>query len=449
MAVIVPFRGVRYNPQVVGDLSAVTTPPYDVISPEQQRRLYARHPHNAIRLELGMNDPGERGGEDRYTRAAAYFRNWLDSGVLAQDQAPALYLYEQRFRLQGDQEHTRRGIIARVRLEALGGVALPHERTLAAPKEDRFRLLRAARVNFSPIFSLYDDPSGAVLGPLEPLFAREPAAEARDDDGGEHRLWVVTDPARHHEVGRAMAPRPFVIADGHHRYETCLRFRDLMRAEHPGWTGQEGYHFALMYFCSARDKGLCILPTHRVVSRVPGLEAAALEARLRPHFDLERHPWGGSDEAAVRARWVRRLEEVGESRPCVGVYARGSDAYLVVTPRTGLDLDQVLAHVPVTLRQTDVVILHELLLRRALGLGEGELEGQLTYERDTEEVLGEVQAGMGQLAFLLRPPRVQQVMEVALSGQTLPQKTTYFYPKLLTGLVFNPLDLDEPAAPPA
>lgn len=430
-----PFRGLRYDRARVGPLGEVLCPPYDVISSVEQAALHRRSPFNLVRLELGLENPGDDAADNRYTRAAATFQRWLREGILREEPEPALYLYEQRFPHEG-KLLVRRGVLARLRLASWEeGVVLPHEETMAGPKEDRLRLMRATACNLSPLFLLFDDATGTARRLMEEAGQLPADATADTGDGQLHRLWVLGG-AKHRELISALQRPQLYMADGHHRYETALAYRDERRAAEPGPTlsPDAAYNFALVLLVDARDPGLVVLPTHRLVKRVPPSALEALEAALPGRFEVERLVAAGGD--GVAEALVRRMRESGGERPALGLYGPGSSGARLLRLQGPLGRGM-----PDSRPLLDVDVLHDLLLAPVLGIGPEQLRAgkQVAYTRDAAEAVATVDRGDAQMAFLLNPTRVEQVLETARAGGKMPQKSTYFYPKPTTGLVLHRL----------
>ncbi|MDI6906097.1 MAG: DUF1015 domain-containing protein [Thermoanaerobacterales bacterium] len=424
MATIVPLCGLRYNPELIPGLAAVVTPPYDVIGPEAQERYYDRSPHNIIRLEYGKTFPGDNEDNNRYTRARDTLAAWQQEGVLLREHRPAIYLYEQEFTVAG-RVYRRRGFFCGVALTPFSeGQVLPHEETLPKAKEDRLNLLRACRANFSPVFGLYTDESMATDRILREAAAAEPDTVFTDEEGHVHRLWVISAPEPINRLVSALRPRRIYIADGHHRYETALAYAQ----EHP----EPGlHHNVLMVLVNLYDPGLVILPTHRLARAVRTCPSPDLLAALAPLFTVESF-------AGKPAEFFRRLRELG--RHSFGLYAGAGNLYYL-TLRPGADLRALMpAGRSPAWQQLDVAILHHLILEPHLGIGAGERArqgGPITYTREEEQALARVDRGEYTHAFFLNPTSVQEMVDVAEAGDRMPQKSTYFYPKLITGLVIN------------
>ncbi|MHB1421102.1 MAG: DUF1015 domain-containing protein [Bacillota bacterium] len=443
MATIIPFRGIRYNDLMVPNLAEVTTPPYDVISPEEQDRYYDRHPNNVIRLELGRKTQEDTPENNRYTRSAADFHQWLEAGVLQCETAPALYVYQQEFSV-GPDSKTRTGLICGLQLEEYDrGIVLPHEETLPKHKADRLELMRACQANFSSIFGLYSDSTLVVDHLMAAQWqSRKPDSEFRDDNNITHRLWTITDPAAIGNVVNALAPHRIYIADGHHRYETALQYRNERRAQN----NEHGADHVMVVMVNLYDPGLIVLPTHRMVSSLKDFDQRRLLAEVNEDFHVETLNLPGltgepSSREAACDDLLAQLETRGESGHALGFYCGGASAYLF-TLRGTVDLDQLPAGSKSgAWRRLDVTILHNLILEKRLGIGSQQRadETNLVYTRDHRQAIEDVQRGTRQLAFLMNPPLVQEVIDVASAGDKMPQKSTYFYPKLITGLVINPL----------
>jgi uncharacterized protein (DUF1015 family) len=431
-----PFRALRYATEAVADVGAVVAPPYDVIGPEEHARLLARHPANVVRLDLPTTEPGEE-PDERYRRAARTLAMWRSDGTLHKDPRAAVYVYEQTYRVPDtDVERTQRGFFGRLRLEPFGpdsGV-LRHERTLEGPREDRYRLLRATGVNTSPVVALYDDPSGTSSAVLATLSAAEPAADVRDDDGVRHRLWIIEADGpladRVSSLVSVAGSGPVTIADGHHRYETALRYRDERRMSR-SCEEDPAFDYLLALMLESTAEPLTILPTHRLVRGLGAEGLAGLRAGLDLLFDVR---------SASRSELLREfggsLATGGGAR--FGLWTR--DGGSILTARRDAFADDA-AGVPDAVAGLDAWLLG-VALERAAGVDQAAVESgeRIGYTKSAAEALGFVDEATGgaDAAFLLDPTPVESVAAVARSGEVMPQKSTYFYPKALTGLVINP-----------
>ena len=417
MAEVLPLQAVHYDLGRVGALADVVAPPYDVIDDAQRAELAARSPYNVVELDL----PRDPGGGDPYEHAAELLGQWTDEGVLTRDSDPTIWALEQDYTTPDGSRLTRRGLLARVRLAPYGEGIRPHERTQPGPKEDRLRLTRATRHNLSPIFALHP---GDAWRHLEPALGGEPWGEVTDGDGTTHRVWRIEDPAVHEAIATELEPGELLIADGHHRYETSLAYQ---REVGPGGPAD----YVLMALVSLEDPGLTVFPTHRLISGLADDPAKqeALGTGLKELFEVEEVPKDQLDPAGVEG---------------VGVFgyldSQFNSAYrlrLASNPA----LDRALAGRSEAYRTLDAAILEELVLKGILGMSTDDIAAKrgIGYTPSIDEALAKLDAGDYQAAFLLRPTPVDQVREVAAAGETMPPKSTYFFPKLLTGLVFNPL----------
>jgi uncharacterized protein (DUF1015 family) len=426
-----PFRGIRYEMAQVGALSDVVAPPYDVIDSALQDRLYEASPFNIIRLELNREEPGDDAEHNRYSRAAQFLKDWRRQGVLREDEHPALYVYHQAFEVEG-RTYTRKGFFARVRLEAFGrGTIYPHEQTLSGPKADRLALFRATQFNLSPVFGLYPDPEAEVLRTVEAGVRDRTPLEATDHLGVLNHLWPVSDQEAHTAVQGLMGSRPIFIADGHHRYETGLKFRDDLAAAGALTGPDDPANFCLMMLVGMSDPGLLILPTHRLVSGFPGLTSEALAEQLSREFEVQA---AGEGPAGARAAWERI--EAGGDQDTLGLGTVADGRWLTARLRSDAAMDRLAAAHSPEWRALGVSILHELVLKALLGrLG----TASCRYVHRLDEVLGDV-AGYGcDLACLVPPAGMEHVEAIASNLEKMPPKSTYFYPKLVSGLVLNPL----------
>jgi uncharacterized protein (DUF1015 family) len=439
MAKIIPFHGTAYDASVIGDIAQVVAPPYDIIDAAGQQALYDRHPHNIIRLELGLDQPGDSPTNNRYRRAGATLHEWLRSGALKRDTQPALYYHTIDYRPPASDPRTPmkvlKGFLATVKLEALdSGHIYPHENTRTAAKTDRLNLLDACHTNFSPIWSLYSDPQSVVIGRLETAVKGKPARfEFTDDVGFRQQLWAVTDPTVLAHIVEAMGPKPLFIADGHHRYETALNYQRLRRQQAGSPAGYHPYDGVLMLLAALEDPGLTVLPTHRVTT-TPLPPYDTLQALLADQFELQEFPYATGTRAAVRAQFLEALRTKGRMVPMFGLALKGKDLYLTLTLKP--------AHRPQSdtspRAKLDVSLLQQLI---ATTLCQTQQEQEaILYTKDDHEALDWVADGTGTGALLLNPTKVSEVQAVATAGERMPHKSTYFFPKPLTGLVINVME---------
>ena len=448
MADVKPFRGLRYSPERVGDPSLVISPPYDVISPPEQLNYHQRSPYNIIRLEFGEEKPDDSPEENKYTRAATTMGGWLGEATLVREERPAFYLIEHRFSYGG--ERSRFSLIARVRLEELGsGQIRPHEATMTKPAADRSRLIESCRANFSPVMALYSHQgerggAGSSKKGVESLFpeatSKAPSSTAVDDNGVAYNMWVIADEKVTTRVSQFFANKALYIADGHHRYETALSYREAQRRANPSYTGGEAFNFVMMTITDSQDPNLVMLPTHRLVRGVEAGRLDGLRETLSLYFDMEELAMPSPSPSETLASWLERLKEQGVGRTAFGLYGLHGERLCLLTARKAALEEKMPPDQPQLLRKLDVNILHWTILRGMLGIDSPEMEEYcLEYTRDGSEVLHRVDSGEYQLAFLLNPATISSMLAVADSGTRMPQKSTYFHPKTPAGLVINPL----------
>jgi len=432
MAHIEAFRAFRYDPARV-PLQHVATQPYDKITPEMQERYYAANPHNLVRIILGKRNATDGPSENVYSRAASFFSDWRRDGVLVQDPQPSIYRYVQQFSAPSGAKQERAGFIALGKLEDYSaGVVHRHEQTLSKPKADRLDLLRATRAHFGQIFMLYSDPAGEIDQAL--AIDQSPTIELTDEYGVHHRIWRVSDPGVLSTVRAKMADKKLIIADGHHRYETALNYRNERQASSPTvGTGPAPYDFAMMTFVNMDGPGLLILPTHRVVHSLQPFSMDELRQNASEFFSVEE-----VDPALDSRRATAILREAAHTGTAL-LGVSQDRAFLFSRPKAPSSIFG-----PLSLRQQslDVVQLHKCILERALGISEEAIRNQqnVTYIREAEESLGMVRSNKANVAFLMNPVRMREVRDIAFSGGVLPQKSTDFYPKLLSGLAIYALE---------
>jgi uncharacterized protein (DUF1015 family) len=433
MAEIRAFRAYRYDLGRVGNLSDVVAPPYDVIDPALQQTLYARSPYNVIRLILNREESGDTDTNNRYTRAAHCLRDWQQERILLQDSARSLYVYHQDFEVEG-QRFSRRGFLARVRLERFGeGKIFPHEETLPGPKADRLRLFQATAMNLSPVFGLYPDPTNAVQAQLDAVVSRTLPLEATDHLGVVSRLWPVADQHVVSTLTGAMGPKPVFIADGHHRYETALRYLEEKRKTGEVRDDEAAANFVLMMLVGMSDPGLLILPTHRLVSGVPNVTAEPLRSVLERHFQVDTV---GRGEKGVRDTW--EIIQADGSQNVLGFGTVADGVWQVARFGTPDIMAGLAAEHSPTWRNLAVSVLHVLVLGQLIPVDLGG-RPECRYVHLLREVCDDMAAQRCQLAVLVPPATMQHVEHIAGNLEKMPPKSTYFYPKLLSGLVFNPL----------
>jgi len=436
-----PFRGLRYNPGKIGDLTSVITPPYDVISPDQQRAYYERDPHNIIRLEFGEEFPEDSPQSNKYTRAAGTLNDWLRDGILVREGSPAFYLTEHRFPHHGGYR-SYLGLVAAVRLEEFGtGRIRPTEVTMNTPAADRLNLLKSCRANLSPIMGIFDQKNNDLQSIFKKTISNKPSATAIDNDGVTFNLWVQKDEDFLDSVSRFFADKIIYIADGHHRYRTALAYREEQLAANPNIGLDEACNFIMMTLISSTDPGLSLRATHRLVRGIQPEQLAKLRGKLSDHFQIQRLAPSSSDSGKNPGRWMKALGEAGTRGTAFGIYGLEPGSCCLLTPRNISALqDSLPKDKPAAWRNLDVSLLHSVILQGMLGIDSTEKEKEsLTYSPEEAKVLREVDAGKAQIAFLLNPVPISSVIAVADAGVRMPPKSTYFYPKTAAGLAIYPL----------
>jgi uncharacterized protein (DUF1015 family) len=422
-----PFKGIRYNQRIVGDLAQIICPPYDVITPEQQKRYCEESSYNAIRLEFPAES--QEPTVDRYQRAAITFQQWLKQGVLQLDSISSFYLHDHGFEYSGKKK-VRRGLIARVKLEPWGSGIYPHEETFPKAKGDRLQLMRACRASFSPLLSLYHDSEQRIAPILSRIAQEKPLISSRaqrsnlPDSNEAHTLWTITEPEIKKELSKFLSSRPLYVADGHHRYETALAYQQE-RAKEQSLTGKEAFQYVMLELVDFSDPGLVVLPLHRLVRGIVPSTLLKLEDQLRDFFALGSIPLKAGDcQLPVDS--------------CLGILGLQPRSLVVLKRRQGISLEATMpSNRSQAYREFDISILNHIILDKMLGLTSKE---DIAYTVDLKEAHQQIKEGKYQLAFLLNPPQPEMVKAVADAQDRMPSKSTYFYPKLPAGLIINPLD---------
>ena len=441
MAKIAPFRGIIYDQGKAGAIDTLVCPPYDIISPAEQQELYRKSPYNVIRLEYGLTSPADSDEDNRYIRAAAVLQDWLRSAVLQESREPALYVYEMEYKA-GKGVKRLRGIICLVRVEDYdSGIVKPHETTLSGPKTDRLNLLRSCKATFSQIFSLFSDPAGNVAGILAKV-TRKPEMELKHSDGVAHRIWTLNDKDDIALIARELADKHIFIADGHHRYDTALNYRNERRKAAGSYTGEEGFNYVAMFLARMEDPGLTILPAHRSLFNLTDFNAQKFEDDLNKYFNIERIDFDKRSESKDLMTVLDTIAHRADHAHVFGMRVRGEHSYYVLTLRNEADMDVLLPAKSPAYRRLDVSILHHLIIDKLLGIKmqTHKLGLNIEYVKDAEVADKRVHDNAAEIVFFMNPTKVQEVKDVATAGERMPQKATYFYPKLLTGLVMQRID---------
>ncbi len=429
MAEVKPFRGMRYNTSAAGDISKLCCPPYDIISERQRAKYVAENEYNVIRLEL----PKE--GENPYAAAAEILKNWKEQGVLITEDKPAIYIYEEEFSAYNTRKSVK-GIIARVKLEEFSkGIILPHEFTLSKAKEDRFNLMKATACNFSQIYALYADEAHTTLNTIDSLSSGSPALEFTDSEDVTHRLWIVTDESAIAKIVSDFADRKLYIADGHHRYETALNYRNYCCENGISKEGAP-QDYQMIYLVDMEHPGLTVYPTHRLVRDLPDFDKNRVIEGCKEYFDVK-------PVKSAESIQTELAEMYAEGKKAFGFYCGNGEWYLLVLKNIAVT-DDILPELSKASRQLDVTVLHTLILDKILGIDKENMENQinLTYTKLFDEAVSSVDEDNFQCSFILNPTRVSEIRDVAAAGEKMPQKSTYFHPKMITGMVMNDLSVE-------
>lgn len=436
MAKVIPFQGLRYNTEKFKDLDAVTAPPYDIISPAEQQALYNKDEYNVIRLDYGMDFVSDDEKNNRYTRSAAYLEKWIAEQQLKFDEKPAFYIYEQIFSLGKENPfHSLKGIIGLVQLEEFSKkVVLPHEKTISKAKEDRLKLMQATAANMSQVYSLYMDDDKAIARLLEEQCDSAPDLTFVTEENITQNVWIVTDDALTGRISELFAEKQVFIADGHHRYETALNYRRMRHAEDGTQEGTQSYDYVMMMLVSMNDGGLFVFPTHRMVRGLESFDEVLLVGALTEEFAVSKIYFTEGDYAEIIAdRLANTVDET-----LFGLYT-GQNYYYLLKLKDIQSIDEVITGKSNAFKHLDVTVLHKLILEKHMGIDEENMKNQknLVYTRDDHEAIAAVQNGEFDCVFFINPTKVSEIKEIAQANEKMPQKSTYFWPKLVTGIVMN------------
>lgn len=429
MATIKGFKGMRYNLETAGEISKLCCPPYDIISEEQRLDYIKENEYNVIRLEL----PKE--GENPYANAKNILEMWKDKGVLISEDKPAIYIYEEEFTAYGSRKSIK-GIIARVKLEEFSkGIILPHEFTLSKAKEDRLNLMKATNCNFSQIYALYMDEEHTTLSTIDEQSASNAELEFTDNDNVTHRLWIVTDEKVLSKLSADFVDRKLYIADGHHRYETALNYRNYCRENGFSKEG-DAQDYQMIYLVDMEHPGLVVFPTHRLVRDLADFDKEKVLEGCKKYFDITKMQGTSTMESDLASLY-------NEGKKAFGFYCGNDEWYLLVLKNIEV-MKELLPQLSTASQQLDVTVLHSLILEEIFGINKENMANQinLTYTKFFEEAISSVDSGKSQCSFVLNPTRVTEIRDVAAAGEKMPQKSTYFYPKMITGMVMNDLSID-------
>ncbi|MEW6111361.1 MAG: DUF1015 domain-containing protein [Thermodesulfobacteriota bacterium] len=438
MAEIVPFKSVHYNGDHAGQLNRLITPPYDVISRKEQEGFYQAHPLNIIRVVLGKQFLTDSVVDNRYTRAATTLREWLEQGVLVRASRAGMTVYQMEFDDPHGEHRIIDGLVALVKVDDYGpGKVLPHEKTYKGPKEDQLKLIHACHANITPIHGLFSDPEQAVYNAYKGFMGAKPEQETRDAQGTIHRTWTLDDEAVIARIRATVADRSIFIADGHHRYETSLAFRNEMRAAEGTDLGTWP-DYVMMYLTAMSHPGLTILAAHRLITELGDVDIDPVLRRLRPFFDIDELPFSMENRQAAEEELVKQVAALSQKSGNFGVAVRGEPCFRLLRLKNFQSVDRLIdPSVPLSLRDLDVTILREVVMGVGFGIETQNAEGIIEYTPSATDALERVERGEIQVSFVLNPTRVEQVQAAAELGHKLPHKSTYFYPKLSSGLVLN------------
>jgi len=446
MAIIAPLKGLTYNFEKLGDPSKIVAPPYDVISLEEQEQLYQNNPYNVIRLDLGKKKKGDSDWDNRYTRSADLLKRWESDEILIRSDTPSMYLTSIAYDPEdGMGLRVRWGLVALVRIEDEGsGVILPHEQTFSAHKDDRLKLMRACNTQLSQVFALFDDPKDKIFSYLKESAKTDPMISFDLSDGTGHKMWDIKDQSVFKKVADAMRNKTIFIADGHHRYETSRNYRNLMRIRHGRKPENRSYEFVIMYLANMSDKGLTVLPSHRMIKRHDNFYPEAVLDTMRQWFDIDEIISNNSIQRDQVQELRLRLEMSGKQTSSMIFYYHGSEKYFLLSlrPESRAEMGK---DIHPSLKNLDVLVLSHLVLKKSLNLTDDDLDNDeiFHYDSNMENAISLVTSGKYVMTFLLNHTKVDHVKEVAGNSLIMPRKSTYFYPKVLTGLVFYKIDRNE------
>jgi len=442
MADVVPFRGILYNPHKIRNLAEVVAPPFDVISPQEQIKFHQRHPQNIIRLTLGAITENDTPMNNRYTRAADCLKEWFSEGILSIDSDPAFYVTSVDFFFEGNWV-TRYGLIALIRLEPFEkGVVLPHEKTFSKVKSERLELMKACHANFSPIFSLFSDEKNQIFGELKRTVSNTSADIVfKDENEQKHTLWRITDHTVHQNISDGLKDKIIFIADGHHRYETALNYRNWLSEGSSGLNDNHPANYVMMYLCSMEDPGLIILPAHRMLNEVSAELRDSLIHKAKDYFDIITLPYDSDQNNGNFSKFTSILKS-NTLKNCIGVCMKDRLELHVLTLKPGVMENMFGGELPEVIRNIDVTVLTRLIFMELLGFDHARLDNEqlIAYSSIAKEAVDAVFEGRHDMAFILNPTKIQQVRDIAKAGLIMPRKATYFYPKVITGQVMNSLE---------
>ena len=425
MTIIKPFKAVLYNQEKIENLADLVCPPYDAISPKEQKYYHELNLHNFIHILLGFNIPHD----NKYRRAARFFNTWIKSGIFIRDEKPAIYFYSQDYKIRGEKK-TRAGFIALLGLETANSSVYPHEHTRLEPREDRFKLLRAVKANLSPIFVVFSDKKRIIKRVSEQLMSQaKPLIDITDENHIRHKLWRFDSHSLIGNIERDISAENIFIADGHHRYEVACTYQEQMRQKFSPVTGEESFNYVMAYFTNVDSRGLVILPVHRLLKLSERAEIDKIFEALPDYFDIE--------EIKDKTKFFFLMEKAGRSEHVIGLYH--DKRYRLLRLKNIKILDKIISDKPKEYRSLDVAILNHIVFEKIIGIGCNDKEN-IVFSQNAEDFIEAADSNRALVAFFLNPATMEQIMSVALTGNRMPPKSTYFYPKVLSGLVINKFD---------
>lgn len=441
MAEVTPFHGIHYNIEKILNISDVVTPPYDIISDKEQTAFYQRHPNNVVRLDKGKSRTTDTNQDNPHTRAAAHFNDWIEKNILIREPAPALYLAAVKFEIEGNAV-TRYGLIARVKLEPFEKrIVLPHEKTFSKIKSERLALIKTCKANFSQIFSIFSDPND-IIGQLKQSVNNMPAMFDFTDDAGHcHQLWRILDPEMHQKVINEFNEKKLFIADGHHRYETALNYKKWLRQNNPDFSADHPANYTMMYLCSIQDPGLVILPTNRLLTSVPKDAIDGFIDKAKRCFDVKAVSFDPAHLNDAQKR-LRNDMTVGPGEHKIGIFIKDRQEYFVLSLKPDMMDTTFGDKIDASLKELDVIVLTRLILNKILNFDDDMLDDSNLIHFTSRDIdaISAVSTGTHDMAFLLNPTTNEQVKKIAEKGLIMPRKSTYYYPKAISGQIMRSLN---------
>lgn len=443
MARIIPFRGILYNPDKIHNFGDVATPPYDVISKQEQLDFHNQHPYNIIQLILNKQAENDTNKNNSYTRAAGLYNDWLSKNILVQDDSPSLYLTSVEFSIK-NKTIIRYGLIALVGLEPFDkGIVIPHEKTFSKVTAERFELIKNCHANFSPIFGIYSDQNNILDLLKNAAGTKAPDMEFTDTHGLKHKLWRITDTSIHNHITDAMKEKKLLIADGHHRYKTALKYKKWISEITPGFNADHPANYVMMYLSSMEDSGLIILPAHRILKEVQNSDLTTFIQKTENYFEITTIPFDEKSMENASVKFISALRS-NSSKNTIGVFIKNRQEFYLLTLKPQIMKQMFGKEIPASLRNLDVTVLTRLILMEILGFDQSRLDNVklITYSSCDKQAIKEVASGRCDISFILNPTKIEQVRDITRQGLIMPRKSTYFYPKVITGQAINKLTTD-------